>query len=478
MTFLLPATCATTRVDKRRDHVAWMRRARREVDVVPGWGSEPLHHIGSGPVIELPSIAGAVPGQDVNWIWWTDVMNMLRNLPDNYVDCCITSPPYWNLRDYGVAGQIGMERTPAEYIANLVCVFREVLRVLKSSGTCWINMGDCYANDTKWGGKTTGKHASGLQDTTYIGRNRTNTGLPSKSLVGMPWRLAFALQDIGFILRSEIIWHKPNCMPESVTDRPTRDHEQIFLLTKAEHYWFDNVAIKEPARDWGERDRSNFRSRTSDPKLKHHGLKGIPKQDQVGDRRYTGFNERWDSGPVSLTRNRRTVWTIPPEPGFYAHFAVFPRALVEPMVLAGCPQTVCAVCGAPHERQIEKTFIPQQDVSLERGMKNAPGLKPMDKSNGWVDTPRGTTAVKTLGWQPTCQCNADTKPGLVLDPFIGSGTVGLVARYHGRSYIGCDLNRDYVYNIARERLRLPNEPQPAKDVDYCDLPLFAAAGEK
>lgn len=224
----------------------------------------------------------------------------------------------------GVDGQIGLEPTPAEFVAELVKVFREVRRVLRDDGTLWLNLGDSYANDTKWGGKTGGKHAKGLHGASGIGRCRTNTGLKSKDLIGIPWRVAFALQDDGWYLRSDIIWSKPNPMPESVVDRPTKSHEYIFLLSKSEKYFYDNEAVREPAtskisslKSYHDPDSEKYKS-MPDEKWRHQ------------------FNGRtW--GEVG-TRNRRSVWTVATKPYKGAHFAVFPEKLIEPCILAGCPE--------------------------------------------------------------------------------------------------------------------------------------------
>ena len=179
-------------------------------------------------------------------IYQGDALEILRGLPAESVHCCVTSPPYWGLRDYEVNGQLGLERTPNEYVMRLVGILNEVRRVLRVDGTLWLNLGDSYANDGKWGGSTGGKHAAGLHGK-QVGRQRRETGLKPKELVGIPWRVAFALQADGWYLRSDIIWAKPNPMPESITDRPTRSHEYIFLLAKAKQYYYDADAIAEPS---------------------------------------------------------------------------------------------------------------------------------------------------------------------------------------------------------------------------------------
>lgn len=215
-----------------------------------------------------------------------DCANVLPALPPESFRCCVTSPPYWRLRDYGHPAQIGNESTPDEYVKRLVSVFSDVRRALAADGTLWLNLGDCYANDGKWGGSTSGKHASGIHGASGNGRAKVETGLKPKDLIGMPWRVAFALQADGWYLRSDIIWAKPNPMPESVTDRPTKAHEYVFLLSKSERYFYDAKAIAE---------------------------------------RGAGYD----------TRNKRTVWTVGSEPCGEAHFAVMPSALVVPCVLAG-----------------------------------------------------------------------------------------------------------------------------------------------
>lgn len=213
-----------------------------------------------------------------------DCVDSMRSLPEKSVNCCVTSPPYYGLRDYGVDGQIGLEKDPEEYIHSLVSVFKEVHRVLSDDGTLWLNMGDSY------------------------GKN--------KQLLGMPWRLAFALQADGWILRQDIIWHKPNPMPESVTDRCTKAHEYIFLFSKGKKYFYDADAIKTPVKqDWGTRNRTNGKYHNEGSGLAPHS--GLEKSYQ--------------------TANKRSVWSVTSKPFKGAHFATFPPELIEPCILAGCP---------------------------------------------------------------------------------------------------------------------------------------------
>jgi DNA modification methylase len=268
-----------------------------------------------------------------------DCIEVMRRLPDCLqVHTCVTSPPYFGLRDYGHAGQIGLEPTPDEYVAKLVEVFREVRRVLRDDGTVWLNLGDSYSSggrttqtvqtvrrpqvvDNKRKGPTSrdlgGDAASGKQE--YLNgtamRPPVVDGLGSKQLLGIPWRVAFALQADGWYLRSDIIWHKPNPMPESVTDRPTKAHEYLFLLSKSPRYYYDAAAIAEKSE--GRELFGNSRS------------KGHCEQRQD--------NDRQDMTPTE-TRNRRSVWTIATSPYSGAHFATFPPDLIEPCIKAGCPE--------------------------------------------------------------------------------------------------------------------------------------------
>ena len=327
-----------------------------------------------------------------------DVMAGLAQLPDESVHCVVTSPPYWGLRDYGVEGQIGLEPTLEAFLSRMVAVFAEVRRVLRSDGTCWMNMGDSYANDGKWGGETGGKQAY-LDESSRKrnGRDKRISGLKPKDLIGVPWRLAFALQSEGWWLRSDIIWSKPNPMPESVTDRPTKAHEYLFLLTKSERYFYDADAIKERATYEGPNSPQSIVSPYGQ-NLSRIGAKGnangfrggsyvggkpgprttIGNTKQSGHgRRHAGFNERWDAaeaaGEAPLSRNKRSVWSIATAPFSEAHFATFPPELPELCIKAGCP-----------------------------------------------------------------------KDGTVLDPFSGAGTTALVADRLQRHAIGIELNPEYA----------------------------------
>jgi DNA modification methylase len=298
-----------------------------------------------------------------------DTTSRLRRLKPESIQCVVTSPPYWGLRDYGVADQIGCESSPEEYVERLVAVFREVRRSLTSNGTTWLVLGDSYANPDKGSYQHSRVKAEdslqkgNLASDFYGASNRNWNGLAPKNLVGIPWRVAFALQADGWYLRSEIIWHKPNPMPESVRDRPTKAHEQVFLLTKSKRYYYDADAVREPATN---RPAGN----------KTH--KGKTAYEQ-GDQRHRTKVGLVNTKPTAW-RNRRSVWTVATQPFPEAHFAVFPERLVEPCVLAG-----------------------------------------------------------------------SREGDLILDPFCGAGTVGVVAKRLSRHFIGIDLKPDYI-EMARRRI--------------------------
>ena len=333
----------------------------------------------------------------MNRILVGDVVSGLAQLPEGCVQTCVTSPPYYGLRDYGVAGQIGLEPTPEEFIARMVEVFRAVHRVLRPDGTVWMNMGDSYAgsrsgpdtNSPLLSKRNNHEQARSAQKL-IASRRRDNAEIPRsdiafpgykpKDMMGMPWMLAFALRADGWYLRQDIIWHKPNPMPESVTDRCTKAHEYLFLLSKSERYFYDAGAIKEPVSP-------NTHARMSSAKSNGvgfgHGYDKQPKPrvrklaaDDSGTKSNASFAEA-TAGAVDA-RNKRSVWTINTQPYKEAHFATFPEALVEPCILAG------------------------------------------------------------------------SRAGdLVLDPFMGSGTTGVVAQRLGRNYVGCELNPAYAAMAER-----------------------------
>lgn len=348
-----------------------------------------------------------------------DSFDLLASMPDDSIDCVVTSPPYWGLRDYGVAGQLGLERSFQGYLQRMVALFGHVQRVLRPAGTLWVNMGDSYVTNantgTGWNSAINGKGTqieAGKASRACRRNSATTGGLKQKDMMGQPWALAFALRDAGWFLRRDIIWHKPNAMPETVHDRPATAHEYVFLLTKSGRYHYDADAVKEPV--------------TGNTHLRGHGVNAkiravsgwdtgpgghrtivhaaLPKDLDRADLglkhsgkfgRGPGWRARQNasfsaaiSGPVTDSRNLRSVWTIPIQPFKGAHFATYPERLVEPCILAGCP--------------------------------------------------RG---------------------GVVLDPFAGSGTTGVVALRHGRSFLGIELNPEYAA-MARERLNAASAEAP------------------
>lgn len=266
----------------------------------------------------------------LNTIFNIDCKQGLKNLPDQSVNCIVTSPPYYGLRDYGVDGQIGLEETPIAYVQNLVEVFREARRVLMDDGTLWLNLGDSYAgsngnrgkdcNDIKY--KRAG-HIEGKRPTSSI------DNLKNKDLIGIPWMVAFALRADGWYLRQDIIWHKPNPMPESVTDRCTKSHEYIFLLSKSARYYYDADAIKEDSID--EESYTNRRERNA-PKMATFDIKNLKNAGSIKS------NGKLTSGQIYEKRNKRSVWTVTTKPFKESHFATFPEDLIAPCILAGCPE--------------------------------------------------------------------------------------------------------------------------------------------
>ena len=326
---------------------------------------------------------------EINRIYNVDCLEGLKWLPDNSVDCIITSPPYYGLRDYGVAGQIGLEHTPDDYIACLVRVFDEVLRIIKPEGTLWLNIGDSYngykgnAHNTNAGSKYAGFRNQPVRPSGFGLECKT---LKNKDLIGIPWMLAFALRNNGWYLRQDIIWHKPNPMPESVRDRCTKSHEYLFLLSKSARYYFNKEAIMQPAkthenrpsgvvrnREYGYKSKSNLYPEAY--RLKRKNI--LPKHEtQSGDFK------------VQSMVNKRDVWTVATRPAKDAHCAIFPESLIIDCIKAGCPEG-----------------------------------------------------------------------GLVLDPFMGSGTTAMVARSLGRNYIGFELNPEYVA-ICKKRICNSSYPVP------------------
>ena len=390
-----------------------------------------------------------------------------RHIPlaDGSVHTCCTSPPFWGLRDYGLGDSgIGLEKTPEEYVANIVAVFREVWRVLRDDGTLWLNLGDCYAGA---GGANNNSGISGNRgnvggaiddrDGPRAYRSRwTVPGIKPKDLVGIPWRVAFALQADGWYLRSDIVWAKPNPMPESVTDRPTKSHEMLFLLSKRPRYFYDAQAIAEPAVYRPGAD-GEFPRENEGPDVPGQGYRQHRKERESKKR--GDFNGKTNAMPgreafraITVTRNRRDVWTISTAPFRGAHFATFPPKLVEPCVLAGTSaRGVCPECGAPWERQVEKSGGTIGKGWHDHTNDSGLGQRLVDQDASHGRNGREPYRVETTGWRPTCDHGAEPVPAVVLDPFCGSGTAGAVAKRLGRGFVGLDMSAEYLA-LARERI--------------------------
>lgn len=412
-----------------------------------------------------------------------DVRDKLAELADESVHCVVTSPPYWGLRDYGVEGQIGLEATPDQYIATMIVhVFREVRRVMRKDATLWLNMGDSYASSPS-GSFDSGGRGSGMEGGEFRSNkpfNNAVAGLKPKDLCMMPARLALALQADGWWLRSEIIWAKPNPMPESVTDRPTSAHEKVYLLTKSARYFYDAEAVRTPAVSVTAKMPDGW-----DTGAGAHGTvhrqgreKGRRTDKQRGHgRRHDGFNDRWDgmekAEQQAMGANLRNVWNIATQPYPDAHFATFPTALVEPCIKAGTSEKgCCPECGAPWRRETTTEYRKNRpsagnDPRSRSDDKQAHGS--LGGHHGWQGN-NLLADVHTIGWWPSCGCAGDLSlacisgtglpilpdesipiPCTVLDPFAGSGTTGLVADRLGRDAILIELNPEYAA-MAEKRL--------------------------
>lgn len=399
-----------------------------------------------------------------------DCREMLKTLPSESVHCCVTSPPYWGLRDYGHSDQIGQEATPDEYVSTLRAVFAEVWRVLRNDGTLWLNLGDTYFGS--WGnyvrpGNTSAKALDKRRKDRYgmfkpPMATRTSPGsVKSKDLCGIPWRVALALQTDGWYLRSDIIWHKPNAMPESISDRPTKAHEYVFLLSKSPRYFYDTEAIKEPAAS-GWRD-SSF---TDDRDLHLRPSTGLKPRESVARGGFGGktseFPGREAFRAIRARRNKRTVWTVATKPYAGAHFATYPPELITPCILAGTSaRGCCSQCGAPWER-ITKKGAALDDwkkrcgadrTGYYRGLatKKFGAARAQDASAVKARILEGMRETHTIGWRATCGCKAgEPIPCTVLDPFAGSGTTGQAALELGRRAVLIELNPDYAA-LIRDR---------------------------
>lgn len=380
---------------------------------------------------------------ELDHIYCGDARQILATWPDQCVNMCVTSPPYYGLRDYGIEGQIGLEESPDAYAARLVEVFRECKRVLRDDGTLWLVIGDSYARNPGRGVKFQAGDTTYMTNRQAIEGNRGPSipqGMKEKDLIGIPWMLAFALRADGWYLRSDIIWSKPNPMPESVTDRCTRSHEYVFLLSKSARYYYDNQAISEESAP------------SSVARSQYNGGNPSPKNLQ-------GVDEGVWCGPMSTAkaygqgRNRRSVWTIATKPYKEAHFATFPPELIELCIKAGTSERgCCPECGASWVRVTDKPQPPEEIRNRGNGAKmdfHTRSLGGGQKLQDWYNQHPGTTK----GWKPSCNCDAgDPVPCVVLDPFMGSGTTASVALSLKRHYVGIELNPKYI-ELCTKRIR-------------------------
>lgn len=376
----------------------------------------------------------------MNRIICGDTKKELSKLPDNYVDTIITSPPYWGLRDYGITGQIGLEKTLEEYIGKLLAITTELKRILKPTGVMFWNHGDCYGGNPTGSMPNPDKNFRSLR--TQAAQMKCQESLKSvngdkrkyeKCLMLQNYRLILRMIDEqGWILRNDIKWHKPNSMPSSVKDRFATSYEPVFMLVKNKKYWFDLDAVRLPHQD----------SSIERAKYKSSKRKDLSSQAL--------YKKRWNVKGMALSagKNPGDLWTIPTQPFPEAHFATFPEKLIEPMIKAACPEWICKKCGKARVRITEKEYKQSEN---KWGKQTRPKQeKTQDKKEGYRPSENLTKIVKTIGWTD-CGCKAGWRPGIALDPFGGAGTVGVVAKKLGRSYIIIDLKPEYC-QMAEKRI--------------------------
>lgn len=389
-------------------------------------------------------------------IYHGDSLEVLKTMPDESIHCCITSPPYWGLRDYGIDGQLGLEKTPELYVEKMVEIFREVRRVLRSDGTLWLNLGDSYTSGNRKGRRSDKKNPARGMDYRPPPRGMDYRpppeGLKPKDLCGIPWRVALALQSDGWYLRSDIIWHKPNPMPESVTDRPTQSHEYLFLMSKSARYYYDADAVKEDGAEYEIERRKREYAKGLNTTHKIADAPGQSPQSNGGGVKNLKHRQELI---IKGKRNKRTVWTIPTKPFPKAHFATFPPHLIEPCILAGTSEKGCCYeCGAPWGRVVEKTKTFQSGSGKSGNpIVGKQNLK-ASKTNSTPDVRMGPVVnSKTIGWQPTCNCDAETTLCTILDPFSGAMTTAITAYKHNRKFVMIELSESYIDDIGIPRIK-------------------------
>ena len=367
-------------------------------------------------------------------------INKLKTIADKTFHTCVTSPPYWGLRDYGEDDQLGLEETPQEYVANMVQVFRKVRRVLRDDGTLWLNLGDSYhrigSDQPTQRGKLNTKNINERYGWDKSHKSK-NINLKPKDLVGIPWRVAFALQEDGWYLRQDIIWNKPNPMPESVKDRCTKSHEYIFLFSKSKNYYFDNESIKIKAIN---------------PNILYKAHKS---GKNISEQKFNETKVGRNSILIGEKVQKRSVWTVTTKPYKEAHFATYPPDLIEPCILAGCPDKVCKSCGTPYEKIYDSKKIKRNELDPKDSRYRPNNYEGAYKDiNGKGDA--GYNITDFVGYKQQCNCTTkETEGGHVLDPFGGSGTTALVADRLGRNATLIELNKSYV-DIINNRLKADN----------------------
>ena len=439
----------------------------------------------------------------INQVLQGDCLTILPKLPEKIAHCVVTSPPYFGLRSYSgikptswpemeykIMGftvkvpammcELGHENDPKEFVGHLVLIFREIKRVLRDDGTAWVNMGDSYQGS--WANYAGGNRGAGKQRLIKAGSDAQNpvwedmTGyrpstsyrheyLKPKDMIMVPAMMAMALREDGWYLRSDIIWSKPNPMPESVTDRPTKSHEYIFLLAKSERYYYDAEAIKtEPKYPgvvkyaWGraiDGSLDDARKGTGEKRRKT-----VADKQRGHGRRHAGFNDRWDqmdkSDQMAMGANRRTVWEIATHSFPDAHFATFPEDLIVDPIKAGTSEKgCCSACGAPYKRVFDKELVPGPKAAktfvVDERDENADNQSQGNNRQKDGHKPGWMNQTRTTGWKAQCECNAGISPCVVLEPFSGAGTTPIVAAKLDRDFIAIELSKDYI-NISDARM--------------------------
>lgn len=395
-----------------------------------------------------------------------DTLMVLKKLPDECVDTIITSPPYWGLRDYGIKGQIGLEKTLDEYIEKLLKITFELKRVLKKTGVMFWNHGDCYGTGSGAGSREGTKQATNRGANYYNDTGKKGVQGYEKCMMLQNYRLILSMIDKQkWILRNTIIWNKPNAMPSSVRDRFSNKYEPVFMLVKNKKYWFDLDAVRIPHKDIQDYQRhAPFNYRVREAKKGHKGIIGVKSHNKEMEQYNIKGQRKWSrvqgqstqsienhSGyfrngkclvDFSKGKNPGDVWTVTTQPFSEAHFATFPEKLITPMIKAGTPKEICIKCGKARERIIEEERGKEQNslgASNEEGNTKKGGA-----------TYRPIINSKTVG-RTDCGCNAGFEAGVVLDPFFGAGTVGVVTKKLGRNYLGIELKKDYI-KMAERRI--------------------------